>query len=30
MNETKTETGLTAIVIESEELSPSSFMPLKK
>jgi quercetin dioxygenase-like cupin family protein len=29
-HETKTETGLTAIVIESEELSPSSFMPLKK
>jgi quercetin dioxygenase-like cupin family protein len=29
-HETKTDTGLTAIVIESEELSPSSFMPLKK
>lgn len=29
-HETKTETGLTAIVIESEELAPSSFMPLKK
>jgi quercetin dioxygenase-like cupin family protein len=29
-HETKTDTGLTAIVIESEELSPSTFMPLKK
>jgi quercetin dioxygenase-like cupin family protein len=29
-HETKTDTGFTAIVIESEELSPSSFMPLKK
>jgi quercetin dioxygenase-like cupin family protein len=29
-HETKTDTGLTAIVIESEELNPSSFMPLKK
>jgi quercetin dioxygenase-like cupin family protein len=29
-HETKTNTGLTAIVIESEELNPSSFMPLKK
>lgn len=29
-HETKTDTGLTAIVIESEELCPSSFMPLKK
>ncbi len=28
-HETKTDTGLTAIVIESEELSPSLFMPLK-
>ncbi|MFC0562354.1 cupin domain-containing protein [Halalkalibacter alkalisediminis] len=29
-HETKTDIGLTAIVIESEELIPSSFMPLKK
>jgi len=29
-HETKTDTGLTAIVIESEELDPSSFMPFKK
>ncbi|GAE37222.1 cupin domain-containing protein [Halalkalibacter akibai] len=29
-HETKTDTGLTAIVIESEELSPSSFMSLEK
>lgn len=29
-HETKTDLGLTAIVIESEELSPSLFMPLKK
>ena len=29
-HETKTETGLTAIVIESEALNPSSYMPLKK
>lgn len=29
-HETKTDTGLTAIVIESEELCPSTFMPLKK
>ncbi|MGM7702361.1 cupin domain-containing protein [Pseudalkalibacillus sp. Hm43] len=28
-HETKTETGLTAIVIESEELDPSSFMPAR-
>lgn len=28
-HETKTDTGLTAIVIESEELNPSSFMPIK-
>lgn len=28
-HETKTSTGLTAIVIEGEELDPSSFMPLK-
>ncbi|MEH7222291.1 cupin [Bacillus sp. JJ1566] len=28
-HETKTDTGLTAIVIESEELSPSLFMPVK-
>ncbi|QWU13660.1 hypothetical protein SAMN04487895_103345 [Paenibacillus sophorae] len=29
-HETKTNTGLTAIVIESEELTSSLFMPLKK
>lgn len=29
-HETKTDLGLTAIVIESEELSPSLFMPLKR
>lgn len=29
-HETKTDIGLTAIVIESEELIPSSYMPLKK
>ncbi|MDR4890324.1 cupin [Fredinandcohnia sp. QZ13] len=29
-HETKTDTGLTAIVIESEELMPSLFMPVKK
>ncbi|WP_176483714.1 hypothetical protein [Bacillus sp. FJAT-45066] len=29
-HETKTETGLIAIVIESEEISPSSFMLLRK
>ncbi|MFS0821244.1 cupin [Bacillus sp. 1P02SD] len=29
-HETKTDIGLTAIVIESEELSPSLFMPEKK
>ncbi|WP_066060003.1 cupin domain-containing protein [Robertmurraya korlensis] len=29
-HETKTDTGLTAIVIESQELNPSKFMPLKK
>ena len=29
-HETKTNIGLTAIVIESEELNASSFMPLKK
>ncbi|TQR20514.1 cupin [Psychrobacillus vulpis] len=29
-HETKTSDGLTAIVIESEELNPSFFMPLKK
>ncbi|MFB4166900.1 cupin [Virgibacillus sp. JSM 102003] len=29
-HETKTYKGLTAIVIESEELNPSSFMPMKK
>ncbi|MEQ6353627.1 cupin [Lysinibacillus sp. M3] len=29
-HETKTDTGLNAIVIESEQLNPSSFMPLKK
>jgi quercetin dioxygenase-like cupin family protein len=29
-HETKSEKGLTAIVIESEELNPSSFMPLKQ
>jgi quercetin dioxygenase-like cupin family protein len=28
-HETKTDKGLTAIVIESEELNPSSFMPFK-
>ncbi|MFC7686451.1 cupin [Ureibacillus sp. GCM10028918] len=28
-HETKTETGLIAIVIESEALTPSSFMPLR-
>ena len=28
-HETKTDVGLTAIVIESEELHPASFMPLK-
>ncbi|WP_053365661.1 cupin domain-containing protein [Bacillus sp. FJAT-27245] len=28
-HETKTYAGLTAIVIESEELTPASFMPLK-
>ncbi|KQL54931.1 MULTISPECIES: cupin domain-containing protein [Heyndrickxia] len=28
-HETKTETGLTAIVIESEELNPSLYMPKK-
>ncbi len=27
-HETKTETGLSAIVIESEELNPSAYMPL--
>ena len=27
-HETKTDVGLTAIVIESEELNPASFMPL--
>nr|WP_304217012.1 cupin [Fredinandcohnia onubensis] len=29
-HETKTDKGLTAIVIEGEELDPSSFMPFKK
>lgn len=29
-HEAKTNLGLTAIVIESEELNPTSFMPLKK
>jgi len=29
-HETKTDKGLTAIVIESEELNPLSFMPYKK
>ncbi|MEK5442305.1 MULTISPECIES: cupin domain-containing protein [unclassified Fredinandcohnia] len=29
-HETKTDTGLTAIAIESEELNPSLFMPFKK
>ncbi len=29
-HETKTDKGLTAIVIESSELNPSLFMPLKK
>ncbi|WP_373906668.1 cupin domain-containing protein [Ureibacillus sinduriensis] len=29
-HKTKIEVGLTAIVIESEELTPSLFMPLKK
>ncbi|MGM2769990.1 cupin [Bacillus sp. PGP15] len=29
-HETKTDIGLIAIVIESEELNPSSFMPSKK
>jgi quercetin dioxygenase-like cupin family protein len=29
-HETKTENGLTAIVIESDSLDPSKFMPLKK
>lgn len=29
-HETKSDIGLTAIVIESEELNPSLFMPLKK
>lgn len=29
-HETKTDSGLTALVIESEELNPESFMPLKK
>ena len=29
-HETKTNVGLTAIVIESEELNPALFMPLKK
>lgn len=29
-HETKTDVGLTAIVIESEELTPAIFMPLKK
>ncbi|WP_102691405.1 cupin domain-containing protein [Rummeliibacillus pycnus] len=29
-HETKSDLGLTAIVIESEELNPSLFMPLKK
>lgn len=29
-HETKTARGLTAIVIESQELSPSTYMPLKK
>ena len=29
-HETKTDTGLTAIVIESEELDPSLFMPLNR
>ncbi|WP_249596605.1 cupin [Peribacillus frigoritolerans] len=29
-HETATATGLTAIVIESEELTPSNFMPTKK
>ncbi|MFJ5758703.1 cupin domain-containing protein [Neobacillus sp. NPDC093182] len=28
-HETKSENGLTAIVIESEELNPSAYMPLK-
>ena len=28
-HETKTDVGLTAIVIQSEELDPASFMPLK-
>ena len=28
-HETKTDVGLTAIVIESEELNPASFMTLK-
>lgn len=29
-HETKTDVGLTTIVIESEELTPALFMPLKK
>ena len=29
-HETKSDNGLTAIVIESAELNPSLFMPLKK
>ncbi|MCZ0874960.1 cupin [Peribacillus sp. AS_2] len=29
-HETATATGLTAIVIESEELTPSNFMPIKE
>src|SRR5690606_9528190 len=29
-HETKTDTGLTAIVIECEELNPSLFMPIKR
>lgn len=28
-HETKTDTGLTGIVIESEQLNPSAFMPIK-
>lgn len=29
-HETKTDTGVTAIVIESDELNPSQFMPFKR
>ncbi|UFT99741.1 cupin [Radiobacillus kanasensis] len=29
-HETKTDIGLTAIVIESEDLNPASFMPIRK